>query len=65
MKNPKIKKQYLGVVTIPILKDGFENRIDLNDKTSAEDLKLVAADAVGVTFLEEDSQTKEAAPTKS
>lgn len=62
MKNPKIKKQYLGLVTIPILKDGVEYRVDLNAQTTEEDLKLVSENEVGVTFLEEGGQKEKPAP---
>jgi hypothetical protein len=62
MKNPKIKKQYLGLVTIPILKDGFEYRVDLNAQTTEEDIKLVSENEVGVTFLEEGAIKEKPAP---
>ena len=54
MKYFKIKKEHLGKVTIPIFgADGSENRIALDENISAEDLKLVSENEVGVTFLEE------------
>lgn len=65
MKNPKIKKRYLGVVTIPIHKDGIDYRIALDGKTTKEDLKLVAENEVGVTFLEEGSQNANPAPVNT